>query len=223
MKYLTFYLPIWRYALSLFKSLLLFVFMGFAASAAQSDTPREMVVLGLQVDQQFRQNIPAWSFNQILSRQKAAQNMLYSATYMETLPVATGGKQWSCLAEALYFEARGESIAGQFAVAEVIMNRADSQAFPNTVCGVVNQGIGRRHGCQFSYNCDGLAERIHDKKAYQLAGKVADLVLNGAPRRLTSGATFYHSKSVAPRWAKTLDRTTTIGEHHFYAHQAGKS
>ena len=79
--------------------------MGFAASAAQSDTPKEMVVLGLQVDQQFRQNIPAWSFNQILSRQKAAQNMLYSATYMETLPVATGGKQWSCLAEALYFEA----------------------------------------------------------------------------------------------------------------------
>ena len=64
-----------------------------------------------------------------------------------------------------------------------------------------------------------LAERIHDKKAYQLAGKVADLVLNGAPRRLTSGAMFYHAKSVAPRWAKKLDRTTTIGEHHFYAHQ----
>ena len=103
------------------------------------------------------------------------------------------------------------------------MNRADSRAFPNTVCGVVNQGIGRRHGCQFSYNCDGLAERIHDKKAYQLAGKVADLVLNGAPRRLTSGAMFYHAKSVAPRWAKKLDRTTTIGEHHFYAHEAGKS
>ncbi len=197
--------------------------MGFAASAAQSDTPKEMVVLGLQVDQQFRQNIPGWSFNQILSRQKAAQNMLYSATYMETLPVVTGGKQWSCLAEALYFEARGESVAGQFAVAEVIMNRADSRAFPNTVCGVVNQGIGRRHGCQFSYNCDGLAERIHDKKAYQLAGKVADLMLNGAPRRLTSGAMFYHAKSVAPRWAKKLDRTITIGEHHFYAHQAEKS
>ena len=139
--------------------------MGYAASAAQSDTPKEMVVLGLQVDQQFRQNIPAWSFNQILSRQKAAQNMLYSATYMETVPVANGGKQWSCLTEALYFEARGESIAGQFAVAEVIMNRADSRAFPNTVCGVVNQGIERRHACQFSYNCDGLAERIHDKQA----------------------------------------------------------
>ena len=149
--------------------------------------------------------------------------MLYLATYMETLPIATGGKQWSCLAEALYFEARGESIAGQFAVAEVIMNRADSRAFPNTVCGVVNQGTESRHACQFSYNCDGLAERIHDKKAYQLAGKVADLVLNGAPRRLTSGAMFYHAKSVAPRWAKKLDRTTTIGEHHFYAHQAGKS
>ena len=209
--------------MSLFKSLLVFVFIGFAVSAAQSDTPKETVVLGLQVDQQFRQNIPTWSFNQILSRQKAAQKMLYSATYMETLPVATGGKQWSCLAEALYFEARGESIAGQFAVAEVIMNRADSRAFPNTVCGVVNQGTESRHACQFSYNCDGLAERIHEKTAYQLAGKVADLVLNGAPRRLTSGAMFYHAKSVAPRWAKKLDRTTTIGEHHFYAPEAGKS
>ena len=58
MKYLTSYLPIWRYALSLFKSLLVFVFIGLAASAAQSDTPKEMVVLGLQVDQQFRQNLP---------------------------------------------------------------------------------------------------------------------------------------------------------------------
>ena len=105
MKYLTSYLALLRYALSLFKSLLVFVFIGFAASAAQSDTPKEMVVLGLQVDQQFRQNLPAWSFNQFLSRQKASQNMLYSATYMETLPVAKGGKQWSCLAEALYFEA----------------------------------------------------------------------------------------------------------------------
>ena len=209
--------------MSFFKSLLVLIFLGCVSNVAQSDTPKEMVVIGVEVDQQFRQNLPTWSFKQLLSRQKASKSMLYSAKYLKTLPVAKGGKQWSCLTEALYFEARGESIEGQFAVAEVIMNRADSPAFPSTVCGVVNQGTGRRHACQFSYNCDGLAERIRDKKAYHLAGKVADLVLSGAPRRLTSGAMFYHAKSVAPHWAKKLDRTTTIGEHHFYAHEAGKS
>ena len=65
-------------------------------------------------------------------------------------PSPGGGLAWECLAEALYFEARGESLNGQFAVAEVIMNRVDSKRFPNSVCGVINQGTGRKYGCQFT-------------------------------------------------------------------------
>ena len=132
------------------------------------------------------------------------------------LPQATGGQQWQCLAEALYFEARGESVTGQFAVAEVILNRVESPAFPDSVCGVVRQGTGRRFECQFSYNCDGKAEVFSEPRAYEMVGKIARIMLDGAPRALTGGATHYHTRSVAPRWSKVFPRTATIGYHHFY-------
>ena len=133
-------------------------------------------------------------------------------------PVAKGGEQWRCLAEALYFEARGESVKGQFAVAEVIMNRVDSARFPNSVCGVIHQGTGRKYQCQFTYTCDGHAEVIAEHKAFERVGKVAKLVIGGAPRALTAGATYYHTKAVSPKWSRKFARTTTIGVHHFYRH-----
>ena len=84
---------------------------------------------------------------------------------MRSLPVAKGGKEWACLTEALYFEARGETVKGQFAVAEVILNRVSSPSFPDTICGVINQGTGRKFACQFTYTCDGRAEVIREPKA----------------------------------------------------------
>ena len=75
----------------------------------------------------------------------------YSREWLKRQKFAHGGDLWQCLTEALYFEARGESVKGQFAVAEVILNRVDSAAFPNTVCGVIHQGTGRKYGCQFTY------------------------------------------------------------------------
>ena len=113
--------------------------------------------------------------------------------------------------------ARGETPKGQFAVAEVILNRVDSAQFPDTVCGVVNQGTGRKYQCQFTYTCDGLSDVVRDAASYRDVGKIAKLMLDGAPRALTDGAEFYHTKAVNPRWAKVFDRTTTIGAHRFYA------
>ncbi len=126
-----------------------------------------------------------------------------------------GGQEWQCLTEALYFEARGEEIKGIIAVAEVIINRRDSNDFPNTICGVIEQGSHKRNRCQFSYKCDGLHERFSEAEAYNLVGNVAHLAL-GEPRDLTGGATFYHSKSVRPYWADSFDRTADIGRHLFY-------
>lgn len=140
----------------------------------------------------------------------------YSNRYLDTLPQPSQGAAWECLAEALYFEARGESVAGQFAVAEVILNRVDRAEFPDTVCAVVNQGTGRKHACQFSYTCDGKAEDITDERAYSRVGKVAGLLLGGAERLLTQGSTHYHTIHVNPNWASVFPRTTTIDEHHFY-------
>ena len=141
---------------------------------------------------------------------------VYSKAYLRSLPVVKGGKQWECLTEALYFEARGETVKGQFAVAEVILNRVASPSFPDSICRVVNQGTGRKFACQFTYTCDGRAEIIHEPKAYDMVGKVAKMMMDGMPRTLTEGATFYHTKAVRPRWSRVFERTTTIGFHHFY-------
>lgn len=131
-------------------------------------------------------------------------------------PRASGGAEFTCLAEALYFEARGESIKGQVAVAEVILNRRDSGLYPNSVCAVVGQGAGRRHACQFSYKCDGQADVIHEQAAYARVAKIARMMLSGAPRTLTNGAMYYHNGSVRPSWARRFALTVKIGTHRFY-------
>jgi spore germination cell wall hydrolase CwlJ-like protein len=142
----------------------------------------------------------------------------YTKQFLTTQPIAQGGAEWQCLSEALYFEARGESVKGQFAVAEVILNRVASGLYPNSVCGVIHQGTGRKYQCQFTYTCDGHAERIGEPRAWQQVGKIARLMLDGAPRNLTSGATHYHTTAVNPRWARVFPRTTRIGVHYFYKH-----
>ncbi|MCA8880520.1 MAG: cell wall hydrolase [Rhodobacteraceae bacterium] len=143
----------------------------------------------------------------------------YSKAWLASFPSpkdAKDGKQLGCLAEALYFEARGESVKGQFAVAEVILNRVDSPFFPDSVCGVVHQG--GRSGCQFSYTCDGRPEVIREKGAYAEVRKVASLALHGVADPVTDGATFYHTKGVRPSWSRKFPQTATIGAHKFYRH-----
>ena len=130
--------------------------------------------------------------------------------------VAKRSRQWRCLTEALYFEARGESLVGQVAVAEVILNRVDSKSYPSSVCGVIQQGQSTRNGCQFSFICDGKVEHIGDREAFEELGKVAWVMLQGKPRILTGKATHYHAASVLPRWARRLVRTARIGDHIFY-------
>lgn len=141
----------------------------------------------------------------------------FDPDFLAGLPKPSGNEAWRCLAEALYFEARGETTKGVFAVAEVILNRVDSARYPDTVCDVIYQGTGVLHRCQFSYACDGRKEVIGEPRAYERVGKIASLMLkDDAPRSLTGGATHYHTKSVNPRWAKVYPRTVTIGYHHFY-------
>jgi hypothetical protein len=135
---------------------------------------------------------------------------------IRSVKIGKRGKHWRCLTEALYFEARGENLVGQVAVAEVILNRVDSKSYPGSVCGVVHQGESKRNGCQFSFICDGKVEHIGDRESFEELGKVAWVMLQGKPRILTGKATHYHNSSVLPRWAKRLVRTARIGDHIFY-------
>ena len=131
-------------------------------------------------------------------------------------PLDRPNLQWKCLAEALYFEARGEPVEGQYAVAEVILNRVKSEEFPNSICSVVNQGTGRKHACQFSYTCDGKLERVSNKVSYDQMVRIAGVMIDGVTQPLTAGATYYHATSVRPSWARRFENTVTIGVHKFY-------
>jgi spore germination cell wall hydrolase CwlJ-like protein len=102
-------------------------------------------------------------------------------------------------------------------VAEVILNRVDSGRYPNSVCGVVNQGANDKvKGCQFSFACDGHADTIREKAAYNRVAKIARLMMDGAPRSLTKGATHFHTTNVRPNWARRFPNTAKIGSHLFY-------
>ncbi len=140
----------------------------------------------------------------------------YSLAWVDSQPKAEGDQHFQCLAEALYFEARGETVKGQFAVAEVIVNRASSSIFPDTICGVITQGTGRRYQCQFTYKCDGYKDTIAEKQAYERVSKVARAVLDGHSGNLTDGATYYHTNAVRPAWSRRFVRTASIGVHYFY-------
>ena len=140
----------------------------------------------------------------------------FNRQILDAMPEATGGPQWKCLTEALYFEARGEDLWGQMAVAEVILNRADSPRFPDSVCAVVRDGTGRRNRCQFSYYCDGKVEAITNQTAHERIQKIAAMMIEGRARVLTDGAVFYHTDAVAPSWMHAMQQTTVIGDHIFY-------
>jgi spore germination cell wall hydrolase CwlJ-like protein len=81
---------------------------------------------------------------------------------------------------------------------------------------VVQQGTGEKWMCQFSYFCDGLSDEIRDDEAWEHLGRIARVMLDGAPRQLTEGAQFYHTKAVDPYWADEFFQTAEIGAHLFY-------
>ena len=123
----------------------------------------------------------------------------------------------NCLARAIYFEARSESELGQVAVAKVILNRVKDPEYPNTICGVVYQGSGRRNSCQFSFACDGLPDDVKSAAAWSNAKRIAKMTIAGDAKvaSLTT-ATNYHADYVKPKWAKSMKRLVKIGRHIFY-------
>ena len=142
-----------------------------------------------------------------------------------------------CLALNLYHEARNQSFAGMIAVANVVMNRVNSEDYPDTVCGVVKQGPVReswetkkdptlkeheriyypvKNMCQFSWYCDGIKDEAYNVEMLERAKSIAALILSGAINDITEGSTHYHADYVNPDWASRLKRTVKIDNHIFY-------
>lgn len=186
-----------------------------AIVSASSKSAEELA----RIEQKGLKSVGEARLKDLLTQPKPkAGNVEYSRSWIDAQPKATGSEQWRCLSEALYFEARGETVKGQFAVAEVIMNRVKSKRFPGSVCGVINQGTGKKYQCQFTYTCDGHAEVISEPKAFSRVSKVARAIIDGKAPKLTEGATHYHTTAVRPSWSRVYTRTARIGVHLFYRH-----
>lgn len=131
-------------------------------------------------------------------------------------------EEQACLANGIYFEARGEDLKGQAAVAQVILNRVRNPAYPTTICGVVYQNDSWRNRCQFSFACDGRKDRIRNPSNYRVAKEIAMAVTAGKifiPE--VGSSTHYHATYVRPRWARTMEKMKKIGLHIFYRTHGG--
>ena len=152
-------------------------------------------------------------------------------------PVEPGGHAWAanplpasvysakeqrCLAVGVYFEARGESVKGQAAVAQVILNRVKNPTYPNSICGVVYQNDDWRNRCQFSFACDGHKDRITESAHFRKAEEVALAVTDGTIWLPEVGSsTHYYADYVKPGWARSMKKMKKIGRHIFYRTKGG--
>jgi len=137
------------------------------------------------------------------------------------LDAAGRAKAEKCLASAIYFEARGEPVRGQIAVAQVVLNRAFSGKYPDTVCGVVYQNANRHLACQFTFACDGIPDVVKQPDAMERAKKIAAETLDGKLWLPEVGkATHYHAYWVRPGWVREMTKLHKLGVHTFYRPRA---
>lgn len=128
-----------------------------------------------------------------------------------------------CLAQAIYHEARGESDAGQLAVANVIVNRARSGKFPSTLCGVIYQNAEKgRYRCQFTFACDGRSDAPGERRAWARSAALAEDVyaefaLGENVGAVPKSTLYYHTTAVRPSWSSTYNAVAKIGSHIFYS------
>tara|TARA_Y100001954_G_C15683584_1_gene539055 strand:- start:136 stop:792 length:657 start_codon:yes stop_codon:yes gene_type:complete len=145
-----------------------------------------------------------------------------------------------CMALNIYYESRSDNLAGQYAVADVVLNRVQDGRYPNSICEVIQQGPVReswktkkdpdlpdserkynpiRNMCQFSWYCDGKSDEPKDETGWAQAQYVAgNIMYNGKYRGITEGATHYHATYVKPKWRfdRGMNHIGRIGSHIFY-------
>lgn len=149
---------------------------------------------------------------------------------LSVLYTETSHPELYCLALNIYHEARGDNLAGQFAVADVVLNRVEDRRYPNTICEVVKEGpiskwwkeekgieVPVRNRCQFSWWCDGKSDEPNSPLSWRKAQEIAYHIVNdNLYRGVTEGATHYHATYVDPSWNRSMVVIGRIGEHIFY-------
>jgi N-acetylmuramoyl-L-alanine amidase len=132
---------------------------------------------------------------------------------LQDSPPETDEPQRTCLADVVYFEARGRSEAAKHAVAHVVLNRVADPRFPKEICAVVRQ----RKPCQFSWTCDGRRTATRDSDDWQDALRIADAVLaDPGARDPSRGALYFHARTLRPAWSRSLPKVAELGDNLFY-------
>ncbi len=142
--------------------------------------------------------------------------------------VEVAANERQCLAKAIYHEARGEPEKGQWAVANVILNRVASSSYPSTVCGVVYQNAtSQNFRCQFTFACDGKSDVAGEgNRIVRTSWVRSNLIAFAAFKQYQTGTQlealprdvlFYHTRAVSPNWSKVYKVVAEIGNHIFYA------
>ena len=177
----------------------------------------------------------------VLTAFAQAQASTFQNPKIEELYTEDNRPELYCLAQNIYFEAKSEPLAGQYAVADVVLNRVNDTRYPNTICEVVREGpikeswktkqdttlsdderiyYPRKNRCQFSWYCDGKSDTIRDSDAWRMAQIIAyKIVYADKMRGITEGATHYHADYVSPKWASKIQLVGSISTHIFYRWQ----
>ena len=139
-------------------------------------------------------------------------NMKILLILLMLLPLHTKADELYCLAQNIYFEARSESLAGKYAVADVVLNRVASSKYPSTICSVITE----RH--QFSWYWDGKSDlpRTASPAWIDSVNVARGILVEEKFLGITEGATHYHATYVYPSWASKLRKVGRIGNHIFY-------
>jgi N-acetylmuramoyl-L-alanine amidase len=136
-----------------------------------------------------------------------------SICHADAVAASDSSVEQHCLALTMYWEARGEGTTGMTAVGWTVLNRVQSEDFPNTPCEVIHQG-GERPPCEFSWWCDGKSDRPRDRRSWQAALTVASQLLSNPPQDPTQGALYFRNAGAKPAWKAAP--TVRIGRHVFY-------
>ncbi|MFK0092240.1 cell wall hydrolase [Pseudomonas sp. NPDC090592] len=121
----------------------------------------------------------------------------------------------TCLARTIYWEAKGADAEDMSAVASVVLNRLGHDGFPDTICGVVKQGVETK-ACQFSWWCDGRPDQVEEAQRYDVAKEIARKALNQQLKDPTGGALYFHDRTVHPDWTKAYRKTAQTTHFLFY-------
>ena len=154
------------------------------------------------------------------------KELILAASFLMTPEAMQLGPDVTCMAMNIYMEAGNQSVAGKLAVGHVTLNRVDMERYPSSVCGVVTQGptyqtksgmtFPVKWRCQFSWFCDGKADKPVDSKTWNESIHLAKKILHNRMYDFTDGATHYHNDQVSPAWSRQLKKIVVIDNHTFY-------